>query len=160
MPTIAGQPLISAEITMPGVGAWHADTASDGTTAFSGRVTVEIDGVEFVGTVIRSGVNGGRVLSRIVGGAGGLSRQLPAKNYAAGPTVATVLGDILRESGESLAATAEAATTARALPKWHRSQDTTAAALVRLLDGVQASWRVLRDGTIWVGSQVWPEAAP
>lgn len=149
---VNGLPLLSAELTRPRVGAWRADVDADGEDVIESPVTVNLQGREFVGTVVRSGFMGGRTSARIVGGRGGLSRQLPAKNYSSGVVKALgVLADILRGAGETLAATADATLLSRQLKGWQREEGPVNHALVTLLDAIQASWRILPDGSIWVG---------
>jgi hypothetical protein len=150
--------ILSAEISEPRTGAWHADVNLDA-DALASPVTLTVAGVTYKGTVLRSGVHGGRFGARIVGGNGGLSKELPAKNYSTpGSTkLSVVLADILRECGETLSPTAEVATTSRTLAKWHRSAGPASHALVSLLDAAGACFRVLRDGAIWVGVQTYPE---
>jgi hypothetical protein len=152
-------PLLSAEVTMPRVGAWRADVEADGEDELSGKATIDLQGTKFLGTVVRSGVVGGRVRARIVGGAGGLAKLLPAKNYSGGVVrVSTVLADILRDSGEKVASTADKAITGRQLKMWQRHAGQASHALVTLLDAAQASFRVLADGTVWIGVDSYPEA--
>ncbi len=162
MATVNGKALLCAEIRMPRIGAWRADIQSDDEADRSGTVTIEIDGLEFVGTALpgRFGVNGTRVLGRIVGGAGMLTTTLPAKSYESpsGVRVGAILADILRECGETLSSTAEAATVNAKLRRWHRASGPAQHAIASLMDRVGADWRVLADGTVWIGAASWPEA--
>lgn len=156
MATANGSTLLSASISMPAVGAWHTEIVVDSASALSGAVTLDIDGVQFSGTVIRGGTNGGRSLAKLVGGNGGLSTELPVRNYVAPATLALVIGDILREAGETLSTTADAALLATVLTRWERSAGPASHSLVALLDAIGATWRVLADGTVWIGTQSWP----
>lgn len=142
---------------MPRIGAWYADVDVDAIAPLTGSVTSEIDGVSFVGTVLRSGTHGGRVQARIVGGKGGLAKELDAQNYANGPTAQTILTDILRGAGETLSSTADASLLSTTFARWQRDADTASECMVALLDALGATWRVLSDGTIWVGVDVYPE---
>lgn len=157
---VAGKTILSAEVALPRIGVWYADIVVDA-TELTGKVSIDLEGVTFVGTVLRSGEHGGRVGARIVGGAGGLSRDLPAKNYAGTPTLlSAILGDILRETGETVSPTAEAATLGETFQKWHRLAGPAKHSIQRLVDTAGADWRVLRDGTVWVGAATYPEAKP
>ncbi len=148
----------SAEIRMPRVGAFHFDGETDDEETLSGPITLIEEGITFVGTVIRSKPFGGRTRFRAVGGKGGLSKVLPARAYATGVIkISLVLADILRECGETLSQTSDQEILGTQLPKWHREAGAASHALVQLLDDVGASWRVLRDGTIWVGKDSYPE---
>jgi hypothetical protein len=159
MPSTANrQLLLAAVLTQPRVGAFHADLELDAEAPLTGAVVLDLEGIEFRGTVVRSGVHGGRTRARVVGGAGGLSRVLPAKNYAGNVRLEVVLRDILRETGETLSPRAETAILSRQLGKWHRQEGPASHALVALLDAARAIWRVERDGTVWVGAPAWPDA--
>jgi hypothetical protein len=153
---INGQRAMTADVTMPRVGAWHSDVESDGAEKLSGAVTLTVEGLPFVGTIIRSGVSGGRVKSKVVGGKGKLPTELPGKNYASGVRVRNVIDDILRECGETLSPTSETAVLAHFLGKWERSAGKASVCLVDVLEPVGAIWRVLADGTIWVGANAFP----
>lgn len=161
--TVNDRNLLAAEVVEPAVGAWHATLEWDPGTdddVLTGAVTFDIEGITWTGTVLRSGVHGGRARARVVGGAGGLSKELDAKNYAtsAGVQVSAVLADILRGAGETVSDTAETSTLTARLPKWQRTQGLVSHALVALLDNVGSTFRVLRDGSIWVGKTAHPEA--
>lgn len=155
--TLGSARIILATVSMPRVGVWHADLELASETAISGRVTFTIEGVAFTGTVLRGGLDGGRVKAKIVGGAGMLSKELAAKFYVA-PNVRQVLQDILNETGEALSSTADAAILNASLPKWERTKGPASRALVALLDASGATWRILRDGTLWIGKDTFPEA--
>lgn len=155
--TANGRDISAATIIMARVGAWSAEVIVDDETALTGRVTLEIDGQTFLGSVVRSGVFAGRVSARIVGGAGGLKKKLPAKSYSNGPSCQQVLGDILRESSETLAGSSSSAVLATRFARWHREEDTARHAIEAVAEKTEADWRVLADGTIWFGTDSYPE---
>lgn len=145
---------------MPLVGAWHALVEADHDGALSGSVTIEIDDEEFAATVIpgRAGTHGGRSSARLVGGAGGLSAELEAKNYVAPLTVSQPLADILLAAGETLSSTVTTSILTHQMARWHRAKGPASRALVALCAEIGTSWRVLADGTIWVGADDWSDA--
>ncbi|HMJ52398.1 MAG TPA: hypothetical protein VK540_09985 [Polyangiaceae bacterium] len=157
--TVKGKPIMSGELSMPRIGAWHVDIDADAET-LAGKLTLSFEGVELVGTVLGAGVSGGRLGARIVGGAGGISRDIGVKNYAgsAGTKISAVVADIMRETGETLSATSDQSVLGRTLAKWERIAGPASHALVNVLDTAGAVWRVLRDGTIWVGMATYPDA--
>lgn len=158
--TANGKTLLNAVITHSRVGAWHADLEVDAPEAFSGAVALDVEGVAFAGTVTRpSGSFGGRTRARVVGGGGTLSRTLEAKNYASGPKVRAIVEDILG-AGERLSDTSDRGILGSVLPKWQRIEGQASHALVALLEKVGATWRVLQDGSIWIGKETWPEVDP
>lgn len=156
--SLAGQDVLSAELRIPRLGAWHANVESDGDTALSGSVELDLDGSKWQGTILpgQSGVSAGRVRSWVVGGKGGLQKELAPRHYH-DVSLGTVVGDILRESGESLAPGSE---TSRKLSAWQRLKGPAAHSLVKLVDHAGLAWRVLGDGKIWIGTETWPAVEP
>lgn len=159
MATINGSTVISCTISLPASENWRADVVYQG-DALAGTVLLDIDGVQFSGSVLRSGAFAGRGQARVVGGRGGLSKELAAKNYANGPTVKQIVADILSGAGETLSSAADGATLAKAFPKWERVQGAASEALRDVLAPSGAEWRIEPDGTVWVGVASFPEGSP
>jgi hypothetical protein len=172
MATANGQPLLSANIKLQETGKWQADLEIDlaleaeDEDAFpandAGRVAVLVEhhGAEFVGTVETGDRRGERFQCRIVGGAGGLTTELPARSYLSqqGVTLGQLIGDVLKEAGETLSSTVTDAVKNRTLPRWTRAEGPAERALEALVKKTGQNWRILRDGTIWVGTDTFPEA--
>ncbi len=161
--SVNGIPLLTTDLTEPRIGAWRGELEADTEEPLTGAITLDLNGITFSGTVLpnRSGAHGGSTRAAFVGGKGGLSRELPAQNYASGVIlVSTVLGDILRGAGETLAPDSDASVLRRQLPKWHREAGPASHALVRLLDVAQATFRLNRTGQIWVGVDTYPTVDP
>jgi hypothetical protein len=156
MNTIDNKRILTADLSMPRIGVWHASVEADGEEPLSGAVALDIQGTRFRGTVVRSDVVGGRVHAKVAGGGAGLGTDLQARHYANGPTVRQVIGDILQRCGESLSSTADATILGKRLAKWHRSAGTGGTALAEIAENQAAAWRVLPDGTVWVGRDTWP----
>ena len=97
----------------------------------------------------------------MVGGNGGLSKTIPGKSYTgSGVKVGAVLRDILHACGEDLSDLSDGPTLEQVLPRWHVSSGPANEALTDLATAAGASWRVLRDGTVWFGVELWPEVSP
>jgi len=153
-------PLLSGAVKIPRVGPWTAEVEIRTETAYTGPATLKLENTEFVGTASRSSLKGpSRVACAVVGGAGGLGVEVPARQYVA-PKVSLVLGDILRVGGESLSTTVSASLTGRVLTSWQRASGTVSEAIAALAEALGVSWRVLLDGTIWLGTDTWTEATP
>lgn len=152
--TLAGSPVLAATITMPGVGCWVADVEIAATEAPAGRVELAPEvGAAWSGTVIEGGVHGQTWRGRVVGGAGGLRRALPATHYR-NATLADVLADALREAGEALAAGADLS--AWAVSLFLRVGGNPAAWTVAdVARAAGAPWRVTRAGAVRVGAESW-----
>jgi len=129
--------------------------------------------------VIEARVHIGRATVYAVGGAGGLRSQVQPIDYAqVSPRVA--FADICRDSVLRDSAGAPALVNGLPVPevpnavalaalgalprlaRWSRPAGTGAGALrglcraLRRLTGQTYSWRVLRDGTVWLGTESWP----
>ncbi len=150
---------------LPLVGIWTAEVelgTGDGLPAVGEAVRLEVlsaagVGVAYQGTVRASGEYEGRARLFIVGGAGGLGEDVDAKPYANSPTALHLVTDLVRDAGEVLSATVDTeALSERSVNTWLRAKTTGAVALQRIASHFGYSWRVLRDGSVWVGSETWP----
>lgn len=153
-----GLPVISATITMPLVGAWYADLVVDDQSAPAGPALLSAadDSVIFSGFSYRGGVTREKVMVRVVGGGGGLATQLNAKHYRAVPLRLPLL-DILTQSKEKLSASASPDILNRQLGSWSRTKGLAGESIRALAESAGASWRVLRDGSVWLGVETWPD---
>jgi len=158
--TVNGHRVLRGELTVPRVGIWHADLVVDTREKITGPVEIAFgDGaIVYRGSIARGDVFQETFACKILGGGGGLSRVLPAKFYRGAP-LRLPLQDLLGECGERLSATAELAVLDGLLLKWCRTKGTAAKALAELVEDARANWRVLSDGSVWVGSERWPELA-
>jgi hypothetical protein len=158
--TLNGAGVQHGTLRLPRIGAWTAEVVVDVATAPSGAVTLATgDGrYSLRGTVVRSGVDGERAHVRIVGGAGGLGREV-APVYYRGVPLRLPLGEVLRAAGETLSTTSDAAVLGRLLGKWTRERAPVGTLLGHLLDAVGGVWRVADDGTVWIGEETWPAAS-
>lgn len=153
-----GSPVSSGYVRLPRVGTWVSDldVDADGAVPRGQKVTVRLDENTFlVGTVFRSGAPFGRAQYRIVGGAGGLAKRLPARPWRVSP-VRIPLGDTLEEAGERLSVASDAGALGTFLPHWVRAEGKASWGVVPLVSAAGATWRVVADGSIWVGPETWP----
>jgi len=161
--SLNGLPLVKASIQEPLLGVWFADVEVDSADDISGAITMVVDGVAFSASVYnpqgtqRGGIESGRWLARIVGGAAGMQTVLAAKNYA-GVNIRAIVDDILRDAGEALDATNSlSAVLTTPVSRWHRMSASAGTALRLLLDSIGSTFRMQRDGTIYVGAQSFAE---
>jgi len=167
-PNAAGERVLDARVVMPRSGEWTAivsiDQLSEDAEPPTGPFWFEVEGIEFRGSALpaRSGRSlGGRTKVRVVAGAGGLAYDLEPRNYGGGVTTAkTVVDDILRDSGETLSAESDSALLSKQIEAWQRVKGPGRRALDRICEKIGATWRILRDGTVWVGVDDWPEVEP
>ena len=154
MTTLNGQPLLALHLVIPRVGAWTADVEvdSDAGPADGAAAALDLEGRVWRGTVVRGAAPYGRWSGRIVGGAGGLARELPPVALA-NTTLRAVLEEALRAAGETVAPTADALTAAVA--RWHRTRAPGSTAVAEVARAAGLPWRVLADGTVWLGAETW-----
>lgn len=157
--TLNGKDILSVSIQEPRIGVWSAVVDVDSDEVISGTVKIAIDGVSWVGTVAKGDLHAGRFHAQVVGGAGKLATVLDAKYYQ-GTSLAVVLDDLMLGTGEKLSSTTSTEIRSHTVPRWSRPQGKASAELVQIADEMVFSWRVLRDGTIWLGAESWPTISP
>lgn len=155
--TLNGKDVISVVLTEPRIGVWTATVDVDSDQVITGRVTLSIDGVAWAGTVYKGDLHAGRVQAQIVGGAGKLATLLDTRHYRGG-TLGSVVNDLMRETGETLSTTSDAKVRSHAVSRWTRPLGKASVALQQVSDELKLVWRVLRDGTVWLGNDTWAEA--
>lgn len=144
---------------MPRVGAWHADLVVDAAQALAGAVTIAAPGITLVGTVSRGGVYAGVNHVRVVAGADGLRRAAEPKHYTS-PTVRLPLVDLCKTAGESIAGSSSTQVLNATILNWTTVRAPIGRIVAALLEQAPAaSWRMLPDGTLWVGVETWPASA-
>jgi len=154
-----GRDILNAVITEPRVGGWNVELDVDSDEAFSGPVTITVDGVQWKGAAVRGDTYAGRTHARMVGGAGKLATVLDAKHYI-NPTLYTVLADIAMGAGETLSENCDPALRSRVVSRYVRTRSSAGLQLKELAEQAGMSWRVLRDGTVWVGNPDWERVTP
>lgn len=155
--TVNGHAALSCNITMPRVGVWHADVVLEDGVALDGAVKISYSGgaLNLSGSVRNAGValDSGEAL--VVGGAGGLPSAMAAKSYKDSP-LKRVLDDICAASGEKLSARISPDVLQRNLSFWTVTKGTAGQALNVLLQWLpELTWRILTDGSLWVGEESW-----
>lgn len=146
-------------VTLPRTGIWMADLVMTDVEIPAGKVTVRLGNVLMPATVARAELVDGAIHLRLMGGNGDLSRTAKAKHYYH-PIVKHVLADLLRDSGETLSVTSDTTTLGRGLESWTTlafPTGTMLAALTRVI-GPGINWRILHDGTFWIGPEAWPDS--
>jgi hypothetical protein len=157
--TVNGFGVVRGCISLPRLGAWHADLDVDTTLELTPAVQIVIGkSLTLKGTVHAGGMYEGIVRTRIVAGANGLRILATPRHYVA-PQFQLPLKDMLRGAGEALAPTSDATTMAKSLNHWSvigRPTGEQISALIERSAPAGTIWRVLADGTLWVGVDTWP----
>lgn len=158
--TCGGLDVLSMEIHMPARAWWWARGKLDGKLSSSGQVTISAaGGLSLTGTVLSplSGVFLGSALVQIVGGAGGLSKIVQPRAFQ-NAIVRDALSAILRDAGESISSSIAQQLLSLQLAQWSISAQPAAKAIDLLAAFAGAeTWRVLSDGTVWMGAESWPQ---
>ena len=103
--TLNGITATFVRVSIPAWGVWHAEVETDGTTTpLTGSVTLVVDGLTLVGTVLSSGASQARHRYRIAAGAAGWARVVPGKAYVSdlGVKRLNILTDAARAAGETM----------------------------------------------------------
>ena len=156
-----GLPILRASLLRPRVGVWTldltVDPGEDG-TGLTGAVAVTLGDLTLSGTVVAGEVlPEGVWTGRVVGGAGGLGRTVPALALRA-CTLADVLGQTLTDAGETLDTTS--GDLARPVARWQRVEAPASRTVADVARAAGYAWRTLADGTVWVGADAWAAYTP
>ncbi len=114
--------------------------------------------VTYEGTIIRGDVFGGVYSGLAAGGSGGLSTVIDSKAYIGVP-MAIVLADLMALTGETLEGTTDEAVTSFTVAHWQRTSGQAQNALDAIREATGADWRIFRTGTLWFGSDTFPESS-
>lgn len=157
--SVNGAAVVSAAVSLPLVGAWVADVRIDSREPVEGEAVLRLgDALELRGMVVSGGVHAGAAYARIVGGKGKLATELPARYYRDVPTRIPI-SDALTEAGEALASSSDPVLLDAWLSLWARTAGRASDALAWLLEAAGGgAWRVLPDGSVWVGQDAWKPA--
>lgn len=162
--TVNGVGVSSATIHLPRLGVWHADIYIDqNKKLMSGRATIQFGTQQFIGFFTQIGLDiANRLKARVVGGNGAFSTLLKPKGYNSVQLQIPLL-DAINDSKEvGLSSTSERNILNIQLETWSRMQVTGGSVIASLIKSIQNSqtaqpvWRVLPDGTTWVGFESWP----
>lgn len=150
------KPVITGRITLHRRGPWRAQLVIDSNETLESPVTIGRDegDILFIGAVVSAEVRSDRVEAELVGGGGRLQYALPSKAYN-NVTVAIVLQDLATEAGEQLSAGISTDLLSTQLAYYIRTEARASQQLDALADLLGVQWRVLTDGTLWLGNDAW-----
>jgi hypothetical protein len=151
--------VVGGQVHLPRTGVWSADMRINEQDDLPDQLVLDLGEVEMPAAVVQSDLVGGMTEARLVGGAGGLGDVARPKHYHR-PLVRHVLTDLLRDVGETLASDATQAVLSKSLEAWTTLAMPTGAVLASLcrVAGAAVNWRVLADGTVWMGTETWPDS--
>lgn len=145
--TFNGQPVLTCCVSLPAYGLWWADVECASDVVSTGVSSLVIDNLTLRGTIVTGGAYQTRTRYRLVGGAGGWGKSIPAKSYAndLGVKLATVLRDAASECGETLGTVDPSATVG---PAFVRTAGPASRVLSEL---VPRGWYVDESGVTQIG---------
>lgn len=151
--------VMGGTVLLPRTGIWVADLKVDQSDDLPDHVTLDLGKVEMPGTVVKAELISGVMETRLVGGGGGIGDLARPKHYHR-PLVRHVVVDLLRDAGEQLSPTSTTAVMSKELEAWTTLKLPTGTMLtiLCLIVGKGANWRVLADGTVWLGVETWPDS--
>lgn len=147
------QPIVQCSLMLPKVGAWMAnDTLIDSDFEFNigDSITMKFLDQTFKGTILDTGVYRGFQQCSIIGGTGRFPEELESASYNS-ITVGQVVNDIARKTGHTVSANSDQNLLNQTLAGWNILKMKASLSLVKLLSLQGAIWRILPDGTLWVG---------
>jgi hypothetical protein len=102
-PVIGEERIERLELTVSDKGPWVADCSMERDPVLQGQQTITMGDTDLVGTVVSTGIFGGRTTCQIVAGKATWSKVCTVKNYQLDQGVRTVLlwEDLLRDIGET-----------------------------------------------------------
>ena len=146
-------------VLLPRTGLWLADLRVTTLDELPDRLVLDLGAAEMPASVVKAELISAMTEVRLVGGAGGLGETARPKHYHR-PLVRHVLMDLLRDSGEALSTTSTADVLTTELEAWTTLALPTGAMLASLckVSGADVNWRVLADGSVWIGIETWPDS--
>lgn len=145
------QHVLDGAMSIPRVGAWVIDVTTREQLA-SGPAVINDGERDWQGFCSRStGGISAVFTARIVGGSGNLTAEMGPAHWQS-TTLGAVLSSTLTDGGERLSGLIQPAVQAVPLPFWTRSTGTLGAAVAALAGVAGSDWRVLQDGSVWLGT--------
>jgi hypothetical protein len=140
---------------MPKSGAWLAnDVLVDTPDTFNigDSVTMNFINTTFKGTILDTGVFRGFQRCTIIGGSGKLPNYLESASYNSVP-LGQIVRDIARKTDHQVSTTADQDVLNTNLVGWNILKMQASLALEKVLQITKSIWRILPDGTLWVGPE-------
>lgn len=162
---INGFDILRINIYEPRAGIWHADVQVDAGVELEDPITIELEGglITFVGSIFRGGLEAGRWLGRLIGGANGMATDVAAKHYK-NASFSTILTDLMNASGETLSSDTPLSVTSHQQARWQRSSGKVSHAISHMVDILNAApgdpgyvWRIQRNGELLITIDTFPE---
>ena len=165
--TCAGSDVLRGRIRLGIRGPWFAELELDTATMPSGGVTPCCNRWHLSRGKRHRGSRPAFFLDtahvRLIGGAGALGTRAKPSAYT-GAVLHDALSKLLGDAGETMSTTISSDILGVSLPLWTVVDSSTVTGIDNLCGaattalGASVGWRVLSDGTIWLGVESWPAA--
>lgn len=149
-------PIISIKLTIPKNGPWlAADCTIDSDTPVNTGDKVSITFIDrvFSGTVLDTGIFQGFLRCTIIGGTGNMADLIDSRSYRGLPA-GQLFRDIANLTGHELSTTSDKDVLDFVLERWDKLKSRGSDLIEKILEVTGGTWRVLPDGTLWVGKPV------
>ena len=148
--SVNGQRATVASVTLPYYGLWEGDVQLATPQIITGTVTLVLGNLSLTGAMYRGAPFAGVTYLRLVGGAGGWRKSVPAQAYAnpsaTGVRLSTVLGDVASAVGERVNLQAD-----QTIGNYYIREVGTASGVLRMLAG--SEWYVDNAGVTQIGAR-------
>lgn len=154
--SINGLALTEVELTLPLHGIPVADVLTDSpneTLVAGSPVTLLFGDLTIMGTVLRGNASFGTNRLRIAAGHGGIGRLATPQGWN-DATYRQIAQTLLSSVGETLSPTATAPALAGLAQFWTVLAEPAGLALSRIVNALGLQWRMLTDGTVWIGTDL------
>lgn len=158
--SLNGLPILETIVMLHRTGCWTADVITSDPAQVAGMslqpAALSLGAMQLSGFFLREGQWRASEYARIVGGKGGLRKTAKPQGWSNAP-IQTVVSSLLSSVGESLNPTVALS---GSFPSWSVNAEPVSIALTRIVDAIGGDtvWRVLIDGTIWIGVDTWATA--
>lgn len=149
--TVNGKAVTRAMFSFPQRGCWTASVRMSAVKDLTGDVRVTLGKQAWLGAVVSSAAHNGATELHVVGGAG-LLRECSPRFYTS-CALKLPVSELLTEAGSRLHASS---TVVGSLSGWVRPKARAADALTTLAP----EWRILADGSAFVGADTWRTVKP
>ncbi len=150
MISVADVPAVSGSLSVPKSGNWMAWLEMAGEIAAGPTLVTDDLGNAWACTVTTAGQVGGAFMARVVGGSGNMAQRVEPLHWTS-TTARVVLASALGRL-ETQSPLISAGVLGAPLPFWSRVGQRLDSELERLAMTLSADWRVLPDGTVWIGT--------
>ena len=160
--TINNNPIIEVKLTLPKNGVWLAANCiidSVDELSINQKVQMKFLDTTFNGTVVDTGVFQGFLRATIVGGTGNMAKMIESKAYKGLPA-GQVIRDIGALTGHSIADSSDKDILNFVLSRWDKLKAKASDLIESLLKVTGGTWRILPDGSLWVGKEVYTPLNP